>query len=557
MTAVFSHPATVLLAAALAALVTRGWVRKAVLLAAPVWALRAAAGLGSDAVWTHSTAGFTLELLRVDALSRLFAVVFCIVTLLSVLYGLHLKKRGEPAASVALAGASLGVVFAGDWLSLFVFWELMTVASLFVIWFAGTPGAHRAGFRYLLVHVFGGGLFFCGLLLHWAGGGDAAVGPLTGAPLSAAGWLILTGVAVNAAIPPLHAWLTDAYPECSVTGSVVQSAFTTKTAVYVLLRVFPGAEPLVVLGAVMALYGVVYAVLADDIRRLLAYHIVSQVGFMVAGVGMGTALSMNGAAAHAFCHILYKALLFMGAGAIVHAAGTGKLSELGGLWRRLPLVMTLFLVGAFSISGLPPLSGFISKGMTVAAAGASHRPAIELLLELASVGTFLSIGLKLAYFAFAGTERSIECRPVPNNMVAAMVATAALCAILGIFPRLLYALLPYHADYHPYTAGHVLGALQLHLGTAAGFWMLLKLLSPKPGIALDVDWLYRVPLPAAVRALAGGMKELGGAVQRRGVGFVYDAIPSDYDVDGRRLPVGMTLFWITLLVSLLALYAWV
>jgi len=554
---VFQHPAAFLFLGAVLALLSRGKLRKIVLLASPALALYAVSMLTPDAVLTHSIPGFTLELLRVDRLSRFFAIIFCIASFLGTLYQLHLDDAGEPVSSLALAGGALGVVFAGDWLTMFVFWEAMTVASLFVIWFARTPGSHRAGLRYLFIHVVGGGTLFAGILLHWGGGGDTFFGPMTGpAGLSPAGWLILTGVCVNAAVPPLHTWLTDAYPECSVTGSVVQSAFTTKTAVFVLLRAFPGAEPLAVLGTVMAVYGVIYAVMSNDIRRLLAYHIVSQVGFMVAGIGLGTTMSMDGAAAHAFCHILYKALLFMGAGAIVHAAGTGKLTELGGLWRKMPVTMILFMIGAFSISGLPPFNGFISKSITLASAGEAHRPLIELFLELASVGTFLSIGLKLAYFAFLGTDRDITPKPLPPNMVGAMFGAAALCTLLGVFPGVLYDLLPLGTEYHPYTSSHVLSSLQLHIGTAAGFWLLLKLLWVRPYIALDVDWLYRKPFPAVLFPLVRGMRAFGGFFKEKGVAAVYSTVPGFMDVDAKRMPVGMALFWGIVFLSALALYSW-
>jgi len=398
---------------------------------------------------------------------------------------------------------------------------------------------------------------FAGILLHRAGGGAEAFASLTGEAMTPGAWLILAGIAVNAAIPPLHTWLTDAYPACSVTGSVVQSAFTTKTAVYALIRAFPGQPVLIWFGAGMAVYGVFYAIFSNDIRRLLAYHIVSQVGFMVAGIGLGTALSLNGAAAHAFCHILYKGLLFMSAGAVVAAAGTGKLTELGGLARKMPEVCVFFFVGALSISGLPPFNGFVSKTMTIHAFGAAHRIGPELMLELASVGTFLSIGLKLGWFAFfaeAKTERKL--RPVPKNMVAAMGGLAGLCLLFGVWPDLLYRALPFASEYRPYTADRVLGSIELHLGTALGFWILLSLLAVKPKIALDVDWLYRKPGAAVLSFAVALLKGVGALAQTRGVDAVYAAVPGEYDADGKRVPVGLTLFWISLFVALLAFYSW-
>lgn len=547
------HPALPLLLAAPLALLLRGKPRQILLLAAPILAYAVLAAVPAGGGLTHSLPGYTLQLLRVDKLSVLFGVVFCVITFAGLLYGLHQKKVTEAAASLALAGAALGVVFAGDWITMFVCWELMSVSSIFIIWLGGTDAAHRAGLRYLLVHVLGGGLLFAGILLHLSSGGDPAFTFIGGGELTPAAWLILAGFAVNAAIPPLHPWLTDSYPECTISGSVVQSAFTTKTAVYVLLRAFPGTEVLAVLGTVMAVYGVVYAVMENNIRRLLAYHIVSQVGFMVAGVGIGTALSTDGAAAHAFCHILYKGLLFMGAGAVLYAAGKEKLTELGGLWHRIPVVMILFMVGALSISGLPPFNGFISKSMTISAAGIAHHPTLEFFLELASVGTFLSIGLKLAYFAFFGEDRELTCREIPANMTLAMTIAAVLCTLIGIFPDFIYRMLPGGSEYHPYTASHVLSSIQLHLGTAAGFWLMLKVLHVKPKIALDFDWLYRKPFAWGVGILVSKMREFGTFLKEDGVALVYAAVPYEYDVDSRRAPLGASLFWVTVFFAAVAL----
>ncbi|MFH2202360.1 MAG: Na(+)/H(+) antiporter subunit D [Elusimicrobiota bacterium] len=550
------HPSHFLFGAAALAIVLRGNVRRIAVTAAPALALWTLFGLSGGSSLPYKLPGYTLELMRFDSLSLLFGIIFCLITFAGIIYALHHPGGKEQAASLALAGSALGVVFAGDWITMFVFWELMSVASIFIIWMGDTPGSLKAGYRYLLVHVMGGGILFAGILLHLANGGSSEFLALTGqGPLTPAGWLILTGVAVNSAIPPLHAWLTDAYPECTVTGSVVQSAFTTKTAVYVLLRAFPGAEPLAVIGVIMALYGVVFAVLENDIRRLLSYHIVSQVGFMVAGVGLGTALSLDGAAAHAFCHILYKGLLFMGAGAIIYATGKSKLTELGGLVRQMPAVLVLFMVGAFSISGLPMFNGFISKTMTISAFGHEHRIVLELLLELASVGTFLSIGLKLAYHAFFGEDCKIKAKALPANMYVAMGFAAALCTLLGLFPQMLYDFLPNAAEYHPYTLTHVAGSLQLHLGTAAAFWLLLKVLKPKDAISLDVDWLYRKPFAALVGGIVALLRGIGRVMSTEGVALCVNAVPFDYEVDRRRAPVGLALFWIALFFSFAAYYA--
>lgn len=562
------HPAFVLFATAALVMVTAGATRRVLLVAGCVGALSAWARLGFLSRLDVSFEDFTLSLLAVDPLSLVFGLVFTLITFIGSIYALHSEDRTETVATLIYAGGSLGVVFAGDWATLFVFWELMAVSSLFVIWSGRTRRAAASGQRYLIVHIVGGSLLFAGILLHLSRGGSfevTALDPSSSDPL--AFWLILLGVSVNAAIPPLHAWLTDAYPEASVTGSVFLSAFTTKTAVYVLIRVFPGTEALVTLGVVMALYGVVYAVLENDIRRLLAYHIISQVGYMVTGVGLGTALALDGATAHAFSHILYKSLLFMGAGAVIYATGLRKLTELGGIAGRMKLVVLLYTVGAFSISGVPLFNGFISKSMVISAATYSHRGIVELLLTLASIGTFLHTGLKLPYFTFFGRDRGTEVRPIPLNMLVGMGVAAVLCTAFGVSPGLLYRFLPSGGDYHPYTVDHVISSLQLLAGTALAFYWLLSKLGGEATISLDTDWLYREPLARAGRAAVAIARSTGASIQATGQNLVrsfrkllarpyaVEGADDDYDPFRFRAPIGVTVLWITVYFVVLAVAA--
>ena len=568
-----SHPGLVLFVTAVLVGLSRGKVRAGLLLAGTVAALAAAATLPHGAHWGYVVGDYQLQLLRVDALSHLFGLIFTLIMAVGALYALHATRAGEHSATLVYAGGALGVVYAGDWVSAFAWWELMAIGSLVVVWSGDTDRARAAGFRYLFVHVAGGSLFFAGLAVHLSGGGSLEFGPFG----ETRGWaygLILLGVAVNAAIPPVHAWLADAYPEASITGMVFLSAFTTKTAVYVLIRVFPGSDLLLWLGIVMALYGVVYAVLENDIRRLLGYHIISQVGYMVAGVGLGTPLALAGAAAHAFCHILYKALLLMGAGAVMTATGRRKLTELGGVGRHMPVVVALYFVGAFSISGVPLFNGFISKSMIITAAGDEGHGLAELLLTLASVGTFLHTGLKLPYFTFFGPSRGLRPAPVPANMIAAMVVASICCLGLGLVPGWLYARLATTVDYHPYTLDHVAGSLQLLGGTALGFWWLLGKLKGEATESLDTDWCYRKPVPGAMAWMVGAAAATGRLahataqrVARLAAGYAANpltgvdrllsratdgALPP-YDENRYRFPIGATVLWVVLAVGLLSL----
>ncbi|MBC7324543.1 MAG: Na+/H+ antiporter subunit D, partial [Moorella sp. (in: Bacteria)] len=377
------HPTLILLAGAVAVSVLPGVLRQVAFIGAPLLAILSVLGMASGTTWVYSFLGYNLIPLQADATSLVFALIFSMVAFLGALYALHLKHRGEQVAALLYAAGSLGVVFAGDWLTLFFNWELMSITSVFLIWYRGRKESLKAGFRYLLIHFIGGNLMLFGMLLLIAGG-TPAVGHLTQAS-GAAFWLVLLAVAINAAIPPLHAWLTDAYPEGTITGSVFLSAFTTKVAVYVLVRVFPGTELLLWAGVIMSLYGIIYAILENNIRRLLAYHIVSQVGYMVAGVGMGTYLALNGSIAHAFSHILYKSLLFMGAGAVIYATGREKLTELGGIGRAMPWTAIFFAIAALSIAGAPPFNGFTSKSIIVTAAAEGGFKAADFFLTLASV----------------------------------------------------------------------------------------------------------------------------------------------------------------------------
>ena len=449
--------------------------------------------------WLYNFLGYDLILGRVDKLAMCFGYVFVIVAFLGMIYALHVREVGQHVAAFLYIGSTLGVTFAGDIFTLFVFWEIMAVSSVFLIWYQREKPALDAGFRYIMVHIFGGCCLLAGIIIYVADTGSTHFGFIEYGGL--ASQLILLGFIINAAVPPFHAWLSDSYPEATVTGSIFLTAFTTKSAVYVLLRAFPGVELLVWLGAIMAVYGVVYAVLENDIRRLLAYHIISQVGYMVCGVGLGTEIGLNGSAAHAFCHILYKALLFMGMGAVIYVTGRRKVTELQGrnLYKMMPICLSLYLIAGFSISGVPLFNGFISKTMVVAAAGELHRPIIHLLLHLASIGTFLSTTLKLPYGTWFGRVpegekiEEIEAKEPPLNMLIAMGLTAFLCIFIGCYPRVLYDILPYPVYYHPYASYHVVATIQLLLFTAAAFWLFIDKLGGHATISVDTDWFYRKP----------------------------------------------------------------
>lgn len=433
----------------------------------------------------------SMTLLRVDKLSKAFGYIFTINAFAVFVYAFYLKDNTQHVAALFYMGSALGAVFAGDLITLYINWELMAIASTFLILARKTRKSHGAAFRYILVHIVGGLMLLAGIIITIAQSGSIAFDSF--ADRNPGTWLILLGFLVNAAAPPFSAWLSDSYPEATVTGGVILSAYTTKTAVYTLLRGFPGWEILIAVGCVMTIYGIIYALLENDMRRILAYSIINQVGFMVAGVGIGTAMSMNGSVAHAFCHIIYKSLLWMSAGAVLHQVGKSKCTDLGGLYKTMPWTLILGGIGALSISAVPLTSGFTSKSLIIAGAANEHLAWVWLVLEIASAGVFLHAGIKFPYFVFFARDSGLRPAEAPKCMRAGMGILAFLCIFLGVFPQPLYAILPEaaHYEYHAYTAGHVVGQMQLLMLSALAFFLFLPLLRRTETISLDTDWFYR------------------------------------------------------------------
>ena len=469
-----------------------GRVRAAVLLALPVLGAFNLYHLPDGALWQLSFLDNALEPVRVDRLSRLFGYLFHVAALLGIVFSLHLRDRFELVAALVYAGAALGAVFAGDLITLFVFWELMAVSSVCLIWARRTKRAAGAGLRYLVVQVLSGVLLLGGAAAHLLETGTLA---FTYVGLGGvAGWLIFIAFGIKCAFPFLHNWLTDAYPEATPTGTVFLTAFTTKVAVYALARGFPGTEMLVWIGAAMTCFPIFYAVIENDLRRVLAYSMINQIGFMVCGIGIGTELAVNGAVAHAFNDVVFKGLLMMSMGAVLHMTGRINGSDLGGLYKSMPITTGLCIVGAASISAFPLFSGFVSKSMVMSAALAEGYHWVWLALLFASAGVFHHAGIKIPFFAFFAHDSGIRTTEPPANMLVAMGLAAALCILIGCYPRLLYDLLPFATDYTAYDATHVIAQLQILFFSALAFvWLKLSGLYPPelPSVNLDVEWVYR------------------------------------------------------------------
>jgi len=486
-------PALIYLAgAALLPLLGTGKARKIYLIILAALGLIGVALLKPQIGWVFSVfPGLELTFLHVDSLSLIMGYIFAIIGAAAILYSLEIvKETGEFVSGLLYLGSALGAVFAGDFFTLYIFWEIMAFSSLGLIWYSRTERATNAGMRYILFHLFGGCALLGGILIHYMNTGSIAVGPVE---MGMGYLLLLIGIGVNTAFISLHSWLPDSYPKATIAGAVFMCVFTTKTGVYVLARTFPGVEAVAYMGGVMCLYGVAFALLQNDVRKLLSYHIVSQVGYMVAGVGIGTYIGINGGIAHVFNHILYKALLFMCMGAVIYATGKHNLTELGGLAKKMPITMITCIIAAFSISGVPGFNGYVSKGMIIHAAELEEMHILAIALMLGSVGTFLSF-LKLTYFTFFKKNDEIEAKEAPLPMLIAMSAVAFLCVAIGVYPKLLYGILPYAGEafhYHPYALGHTIGTVELLLMTAVGFFVLQSVFSPHERVTYDIDYLYR------------------------------------------------------------------
>lgn len=446
--------------------------------------------------------GFYVITSEADKMSVMFGIIFSLISLIAGIYNLHVKDRFELSFEAIYAGASICVVFSRYWIEMIIFWEIMAVASWLIVVAARTKKSTEAGFRYLLVHMLGGNLLLAGIVMQLADGNNM-IQCLTG-DFSVSYWLILAGIAVNAAIPPLNAWIADAYPESTMGGTVYMGSFTTKVGVYCLIRIFAGTELLIYFGVFMALWGACMALIENDLRRLFAYHIISQVGYMIASLAIGGEIGIDGACAHAFNHILYKGTLLMAAGAVITATGKRKISELGGLAKKMPVTAYSFLIASMAIAGFPLLNGFVSKSLIMGAAAQNAHWA-EILLMIASIGTLMSVTLKVNYFVFFGksdVHLEVNEKIIPYNMKVAMVLGAGACVITGIFPNIVYSLTPFGTDGHPFTVDHITQYVQLFAAATVAFIMYLEHMKPKEKITLDTDWFYRKPLNIAVEGLS-------------------------------------------------------
>lgn len=549
--------------AAALAFFTHGWLRKAILLITPVLGGLHLLMVPEAVYWQTTFMDYELIPYKVDGLSLIFGYAFHIAAFIAVLYALHVKDKVQQVSGMLYAGSALGAVFAGDLITLFVFWEFLALSSAFLIWARRTTRSYFAGIRYLIFQVASGVLLVCGLLFHASETGSIAFEHIGVGSIG--GWLIFFAFGIKCAFPFLHTWLTDAYPESTPTGTVFLSAFTTKVAVYALARGYPGTELLVYIGAAMACFPIFFAVIENDLRRVLAYSLINQVGFMVVGVGIGTALSINGAVSHAFNDIIFKGLLFMTMGAVLQMTGRINGSDLGGLYKTMPRTTILCIVGAASISAFPLFSGFVSKSMVMSAAIEQGYDWVWLMLLFSAAGVFHHAGIKIPYFAFFAHDSGIRVSDPPINMQLAMFVAAVLCITIGVYPSLLYGLLPYDTGYNPYDATHVLTQTQLLFFSALAFvWLNLRKMYPPElrSTNLDADWFYRRLFPGIVRGITARLSAIS-ALNKAFVNRLSALSPTlarQFGPDGALAdshPVGSMVKWVTILLAVYLIVSFV
>ncbi|WP_298636419.1 Na(+)/H(+) antiporter subunit D [uncultured Umboniibacter sp.] len=553
-----------LMLGALAALSLRGWARNIIMLAAPIVGALNLMGLEHGVFWSMEFMGYTLEPVKVDKLSLMFGYLFHLAALIAIIYALHVKDTVQHVAGLAYAGSAVGAVFAGDFLTLFVFWELLALTSVFLIWARRTDRAYSAGIRYLIVQVLSGVLLLAGVLI-FAHVNDSLlftqIGLAHDGIAEVGAWLMFVAFGIKCAFPFMHNWLTDSYPEATPSGTIFLASFTTKVAVYAFARGFPGEEILVWIGVTMACFPIFFAVIENDLRRVLAYSLINQIGFMIVGIGIGTALALNGAVAHAFNDVIFKGLLMMTMGAVLHMTGKINGSELGGLYKSMPKTTILCIVGAASISAFPLFSGFVSKSMIMAAAIEEGYDYIWLLLLFAAAGVFHHAGIKIPYFAFFAHDSGIRTTEPPKNMLIAMTLGAVACVILGTFPaQTVYALLPWEHDYQPYDLTHVLTQLQLLFFSALAFvWLNLRNLYPPelPSTNLDADWFYRKLAPNLLQRVGTKLSATYGSFEASVVRSIKQIVTNSYDAESgepkgyfaKLWPIETMVGWVAVLLA--------
>jgi multicomponent Na+:H+ antiporter subunit D len=558
------HPFLPFLIAAILAVFTRGWLRSVIMLAAPIFGGYQVMQAIPGTLVHLQVLDLELTIYRVDELSLLFGYLFHLGAFICILFALHLKDTLQHVAGLLYAGSAIGAVFAGDLFTLFVFWELLGLTSAFLIWASRDERSFHAGLRYLLFQVLSGVLLLGGALWIWFSTGDITFNEI--GLDSGASWLIFMAFGIKCGFPLLHNWITDSYPTSTPTGTVFLCAFTTKAAIYAMARGFPGTEILIYIGVFMACYPIFFAVIENDLRKVLAYSMINQLGFMVVGIGIGSALALNGAVGHAFNDVLFKGLLFMSMGAVLYVTGRTKASDLGGLYRSMPITTTLCIIGALTISAFPLFSSFVSKSMVMSALLEEGYWGVWIAMLFASAGVLEHAGIKIPYFAFFAHDAGIKAKEPPVNMLLAMGIAAILCVAIGVYPTMLYSILPYDAPYSPYDMTHVLTQMQLLAFAILGVVFLHRsgrYPAEIPSVNLDAEWFYRRMFPAIFRGIKVVISVLAGLISQAisyTLDLFLDKLSRHHGPSGilaRTWPTGSMVLWVMVLLGLYMILSYI
>ncbi|MBW2708247.1 MAG: Na+/H+ antiporter subunit D [Deltaproteobacteria bacterium] len=493
----FLHPATpfVLLGLILPFLRGGGW--RPLLFIPPVVAIFLALQLQVGRYWEVDYVGQVLVLGRVDALSLPFIILFAFMTLICTTFSFHVRDKAQHVAALFFMAGAFGSVLAGDYWTLYIFWQGMTVSSSFLIWLNRSPDASKTGFLYMMLLLLSSVLLLAGILLRERVLGNFLFSSADADLMWHFDWLILGAFAINAAVIPLHAWMTQGIPKATIPGAVFLSIFGIKTAVYAMARCFAGLDLLIILGVCTALYGAVYAIFSNNIRRILAYLLISQVGLMIMGIGMNSKAALNGAIALAYAHTFYMALLLMAMGSVIYATHEELLGRMGNLFRKLPFVAALTLMGILALCAVPFFSGFTGVSLIFEEALKLQTPIPgEFLVPVLALAMILIIlgGVRLPFFLFRSesTETKESLQPLPGNMLVAMGMAGAFCLLQGIFPEVLNRHLPYPLEERSLTLFKLAVGFLFPAATLLLFIFLRPLLRPGTNELPDFEWLYRL-----------------------------------------------------------------
>ncbi len=439
--------------------------------------------------------GFKSLDFEVKPYSRITFFSFTLVGALTLIYGMRVMNPAEKIGSIWGIAAAAGITLANNYITLYLFWELLTLSAALIILANRTDKCTKMAFRFIIIQLAGGLSLLFGIFQHFVATGSLIIEtPAAGLPF------FVLGIGVKAVFLPLCIWLPWGYPAASFASSVVLAGLTTKIGVFALASFLPPLDAVALMGGFMAVYGIIMALMQKNLRYLLSFHIISQVGYMVAGMGLGFSLAVDGAFLHMFNNMIYKGLLFMCAGILIYSIGTDHITELTKskgsgekpLWRVFPLATIGALVGSLAISGIPPFNGYVSKYLLKNAFYGTGM--VETLLTIASVGSVISFA-KYFYFGFLKARVKDIIKPKLTMQIGVAIASI-LAIVTGIWPQLIQGLLPYGSSVDVYNLQGIKAALQFGLIGIVIFIIIAKRL--KKGIPipqwLNLDYFFFHPL---------------------------------------------------------------